>query len=210
MMFSRTLLPSRNAAALRAVIARIAAARDGVTAIEFGILAPVFLLLLLGTFDVGQMVYGRAILHGVVQEAARSSSLETANTTEADNKVLDAVLPILPGATMSSERISYYDFADIGRPESWDDANNNDTCDNGESYTDENGNGSWDSDVGESGNGGAGDVVLYKVTVTYSPAFPVPFLNNHDGQRTFTATAVKKNQPFAEQMGYGSEARTCS
>ena len=210
MMVSRTFSPARNAAVLRKVVARIGAARDGVTAIEFGILAPVFLMLMLGTFDVGQMIYGRAILNGAVENAARSSSLETANTTEADNKVLAAVSPILPGATMTSERISYYDFADIGRPESWDDANNNDTCDNGESYTDENGNGSWDSDIGESGNGGAGDVVLYTVHVTYAPTFPVPFLHNHDGHRTFTATAVKKNQPFANQTGYGSEAGTCS
>lgn len=195
---------------LRTVMSGIAAARDGVTAIEFGILAPVFLLLMLGTFDIGQMIYGRAILNGAVQQAARSSSLETANTTDADQKVREAILPILPGATMTSERVSYYDFADIGRPEAWDDSNNNAICDNGESYTDENGNGMWDSDVGTSGNGGAGDVVLYTVNISYVPTFPVPFLNNQDGRRTFTATAVKKNQPFADQAEYGSEAGTCS
>jgi hypothetical protein len=210
MMLPRIFPQGRHAVALRGTIARIASARDGVTAIEFGILAPVFLLLMLGTFDLGQMVYGRAILNGAVQQAARSSSLETANTSEADQKVLDAVLPILPGATMNSERVSYYDFADIGRPEAWNDANNNDTCDNDESFTDENGNGTWDADVGEGGNGGAGDVVLYTVEISYKPLFPVPFMHNQEGQRTFTATAVKKNQPFADQDEYGSEAGTCS
>jgi hypothetical protein len=193
-----------------ALLARIAAARDGNTIVEFSIMAPVFLLLLLGTFDIGQMVYGRAVLHGAVQEAARNSSLETSNTEEADEKVESAIMPVLPGATMETSRVSYFDFNDVGRPEAWNDSDDSGTCDNGESFTDENRNGAWDADVGQSGNGGAGDVVLYTVTVTYTPVFNVPYLHNHDGTRTFSATAVKKNQPFAEQEEYGSDAGVCT
>lgn len=181
----------------------------GVAAVEFALVAPVFLLLLMGAFDMAQMVYGKSVLHGAVQHAARTSTLEGADTSEADAKVAEMIVPILPGARVDSTRTSYFDFADIGRPEAWNDANRNGTCDNGETFTDENRNGIWDVDVGEAGNGGANDVVLYEVVVTYNPVFPIPFSTLDEGERKLKATAVKKNQPFAHQEAYGSEAGVC-
>lgn len=187
----------------------LASAQDGAAAVEFAIVAPVFLLLLLGIFDIGQMAYGRAILSGAVEKAARSASMETANTTALDAAVKSAVLPILPNATVTGVRKSYYDFTDINRAEKFTDTNGNGTCDGGEAYVDENRSGHWEADVGKSGNGGAGDVVLYKVTVTYKPVFTAKLLGN-SGDRTMTAVGVRKNQPFATQQGYGSSAGTCT
>jgi Flp pilus assembly protein TadG len=184
--------------------------RDGAAIIEFAIVAPVFLLLLLGIFDIGQMAFGKAILNGAVEKAARSSTLETANTTAADKMVKDSINAILPGATVTSTRRSFFDFADINRPEKWADANNDGTCNNGEPYIDENRNGGWDANIGQAGNGGAGDVVLYTVSVTYEPVFSVFLLGNVNEKRTLTAVGVRKNQPFAAQTGYGSSAGTCS
>lgn len=189
---------------------RLARAQDGVAALEFALVAPVFLVMLLGIYDIGQMAYGRIQLNGIVQDAARSSSLETANTEEADAKVLANIQHILPHATMESKRQSYYDFTDIARPEKWNDANGNGTCDNGESFVDENRSGVWEPDVGRDGNGGAGDVVLYTVEVTYKPVFAVPYMVTDNGERTLTATAVKKNQPFAAQQELGSSAGKCT
>ncbi len=190
-------------------LAGLAAAQDGAAAVEFAIVAPVFLLMMLGIYDVGQMAYGRALLSGAVERAARSSSLETADTTAADLMVKNAILPILPGATFTSTRKSYYDFADINRPEKFTDTNGNGTCNAGEPYVDENRSGHWEADVGKGGNGGAGDVVLYTVTVTYQPVFTSK-LQGNSGTRTMTAVGVRKNQPFATQLGYGSSAGTCS
>ena len=195
---------------VRSLLTRLADSRAGNAITEFAILAPVFLLLMMGTFDLGQMIYAKAMLHGVVEAAARSSSLETANTTVADAKVKKDLEPILPGATFETKRVSYFDFADVGRPEQWNDANDDGLCSDGETFTDENRNGHWDADVGASGNGGAGDVVLYTVTVTYKPVFAVPLLKNDEGNRTLSATAVKKNQPFADQKTYGSDAGVCT
>lgn len=191
-------------------IARLGRERGGAAVIEFAIVAPVFLLLLLGTFDIGQMAYGKAILNGVVEKAARSSSLETADTSAADNMVKDALKPILPGATFATTRKSYFDFSDIDRPEKWTDTDNNGTCNDGEPFIDENRNGGWDASIGVAGNGGAGDVVLYTVTVTYEPIFTSKLLGNWNAARTLTAVGVRKNQPFAAQIGYGSSAGTCS
>lgn len=181
----------------------------GVTLVEFALVAPVFLMMLFGLLDVGQMIYGKSLLNGAVEAAARSSSLEIGDTAAADALVESRVSPVLPGVTLASTRTSYFDFADIGRAEQWNDADGNGACNDGEAYTDENGNGAWDRDIGVGGNGGANDVVLYKVTATYEPVFKVPFMPEAWGQRSLEATAIRKNQPFATQASYATTAGTC-
>jgi hypothetical protein len=167
--------------------------------------------MVIGMFDVGQSAYAQAILNGAVEEAARTSSLETGDTSVADAKVLKMVGHVAPGATISSERKSYYDFNDIDRAEKWNDAVPNGACDFGETYIDENGNGQWDEDIGVAGNGGASDVVIYTVTLSYKPLFPIPFYDGANATRSLTAVSIKKNQPFADQIGYdGSAAGICS
>ncbi len=182
---------------------------QGTSVMEFGLMVTVFVGMLLGLFDLGQLAYTQAVLNGAVQEAARSSSLEVGDIDAADAMVEDIVSVVAPGAEFETERVSYASFADIARPERWNDENADGTCSDGESYTDENGNGQWDPDVGTDGNGGAEDVVLYSVTVTYEPLFPNPFYVGGTSDRTVRASAIKKNQPFADQAEYGSDAGTC-
>jgi Flp pilus assembly protein TadG len=183
---------------------------DGATIVEFAIVVPLFLLLLIGIMDIGQMVYGKSVLTGAVHRAARDSSLETRNTSEADASVLDAIRPVLPGVNIKTSRTSYYDFADVGRAEKWNDNNANGVCDADETFTDENRNGQWDQDVGQKESAGsANDVVVYKVTATFKPVFQVPFMPKLWSERTLSATAVTKNQPFGNQTGYGATAGSC-
>jgi Flp pilus assembly pilin Flp len=189
----------------RSALSRLGSDEAGVTVVEFALVAPVFLLLLMGTFEIGHMAYANAVLNGAVEEAARSATLETGDTSAADAKVEDIIRKVVPDAEFESTRKSYFDFKDIDRPEQWNDANRNGECDNDENFVDENGNGEWDADIGLGGNGGAGDVVLYKVSVAYQPIFPIPFVD----EQKLTATAVKKNQPFANQDGYGNDAGVC-
>jgi len=183
--------------------------RRGVTVIEFAVAGPVLFILLMGIFDLGHMAYIRAVLQGAVQEVARNGTLEVAQTEAGDAYVRKLVRGVAPGAEVEVSRSSYYDFTDIARAESWNDKNNNGICDNGEAYTDENKNSRWDADIGKSGNGGANDVVVYTVKVTYAPVFPVPGLTNSGTRRTMTATSVRKNQPYATQMAYGAAAGVC-
>lgn len=195
----------RKTGCARRALARLQSETAGVTIVEFAFVAPVFLVLLMGTFEIGHMAYANAVLNGAVEEAARNATLEIGETSTADAAVEDIIHKVIPGAEFTSTRKSYFDFKDINRPEQWNDRNGNGDCDNDENFVDENGNGEWDADIGEAGNGGANDVVLYKVTVAYEPIFPIPFV----GEQTLTATAVKKNQPFANQEGYGTDAGVC-
>lgn len=191
------------------MIRKLIKAEAGVAAIEFALVAPVFLLLIMGVLNVGQVAYGTAVLNGAVQQAARVSTLEGANTVAADAMVRRLVDPVFPGATYTTARSNYYDFADVGRVEQFNDANNNGTCDAGESYVDENRNGSWDPDVKRNGNGGAGDVVVYTVTVRFKPVFRIPLAPDQWTEQSLTASALKKNQPFADQEEYGTNSGTC-
>lgn len=191
------------------LLRRLRKDREGAAAIEFALVAPVLFLLLFGIYDIGHTAYLVSVLHGAVEDVARDATLEDTSTTTADAWVTNIVKGIAPGATVSTTRTSYYDFSDIKRPEAWNDKDNDGTCDNSEAYTDENRNGRWDPDIGQSGNGGANDVVLYTVTVTYKPLIAIPLLDNVDQTRTLTAKAVQKNQPYALQGAYGSQAGTC-
>lgn len=182
----------------------------GVTALEFALVAPVFLVMLMAMLNVGQMAYGIAVLNGAVQNAARNSTLEGADTDAADQTVLDAIQPVLPGVEVEGTRKSYFDFADIGRPESFDDSNGDGTCNNSENYVDENANGGWDAEIGSQGNGGASDVTVYTVQATYPPLFTVPFVPEDWSSMTITSSSVRKNQPFSSQAEYSTTAGTCA
>ena len=68
----------------RAVLRQCRADRRGVTIVEFAMAAPVLIILLLGIFDLAQMAYVSAALHGAVQRAARDSAIESADTATQD------------------------------------------------------------------------------------------------------------------------------
>lgn len=194
---------------MRAFITALRDDEGGTAIMEFGLMAVVFITLLLGLFDIGQLAYTQSVLNGAVQSAARSSSLETGNTAAVDARVTSLVRATAPEAVVTTSRLSYFDFDDIDRAEAWNDADNSGMCDNGETYSDENDNGQWDEDVGVAGNGGASDVVVYTVSISYKPLFPNPFIPGGAQERELTSSTVKKNQPFANQPGVGSSAGTC-
>jgi Flp pilus assembly protein TadG len=181
----------------------------GVSGVELGLMGPLFIMLLLGIYDVGYTAYLHSVLQGAVQQVARNGTLEDANTAKADTYVTNMIHGILPGSQVVAKRVSYYDFADIKRAESWNDKNGNGVCDKSESFTDENRSGQWDADVGSKDNGGANDVVLYTVKVTYKSLFPNPFMASSTNERSISASAVRKNQPYALQEKYGSGVGVC-
>ena len=174
----------------------------GVTVVEFALIAPVLLLVLMGLLDLPYNMYTTEMLQGAIQGAARDSTLEGSSGREAqlDAIVTRAVQAVAPGATLAFDRRSYSSFTDAGRPEDFTDVDGDGTCDHGEPYEDANGNGSWDLDRGQAGFGGARDAVLYTVTVTYQRPFPVAgFIPGQSKDFTLSAATVLRNQPYGEQ-----------
>ena len=182
----------------------IKAVRDdqsGATLVEFAMLTPVLLTLLLGLFDMGFNLYTKTQMEGAIQEAARESTIEGAASrqTAIDKTVTDAVRMISPGATVTFNRRAFKNFSDVSRPEDYTDVNGDNTCNDGEPYEDANGNGSWDTDSGVIGFGGARDAVLLTVTVSFPRALPVGKLIGMSDKQVLNTQTVLRNQPYGGQ-----------
>lgn len=174
--------------------------KRGVTIIEFAILAPVMMILLMGLGDMLYQIYAQAILDGELQKAARDSGIEGngVNTAAIDAKVQTRIKQIAPQAIFVTTRKAYDTFSEVA-PEPIFDTNGNNKLDPGECFTDENGNGVWDQDPGIAGQGGASAVTVYQMTATYPRIFPVASLLGWSKTQTISATTLLKNQPYATQ-----------
>lgn len=174
----------------------------GATVVEFALVVPALVAVVLALFDMGYNMWALAMLQGSLQQAARSSTLEGAggSATAIDGTVARRVHQLVPGAALTFTRKSYTNFGDVGVAEDFTDANGDGLCNDGEPFEDANGNGGWDSDRGTAGNGGARDAVLYTVTMRYPRAFPLASLVGLPGTISAEARTVLRNQPWRDQV----------
>lgn len=175
---------------------------SGATLTEFAFVAPVLILMVMGIFDMAHSQYTNALINGAMQKAGRDMTLETAGSQQnsIDEAVRNEVLKVTPStATVTFEKLSHFDFTDIGEPEEFDDDNNDGICNDNEVYVDSNGNNQWDADRGRAGIGGARDAVLYTAIVSYPRLFPMYGLAGMPQNVTLRASTVLRNQPFDEQ-----------
>jgi Flp pilus assembly protein TadG len=181
---------------------RLGRDRRGVTAIEFAIVAPVMLLLICGTFEMGHIMYARSVLEGAIVEAARAAS-STMETNEVDRTLIMrksiedsmAVFTRAKGKSITIETKVYRDFS-TAYPETYTDTNGNGKYDFGEAYVDRNMNGKWDPAVQVAGTlGGPGDVVSY--TAIFPKQILFNFIASDLGLRgavNLSATTVMRNE----------------
>ena len=188
----------------------------GTSITEFGIIAPVFSILLMGALDMGHTLYMQSILQGTMQKAARDSTLETgteaAKQAQIDATVTDQVRQLAKSATVTITRRYFRDFTKAAQAvaEPYTDTNGNGRCDAGEPYQDNNNNSSWDADGGDQGQGSAKDTVVYTAKVSYPRLFPMAKLIGLPSDVVLTASTVLANQPYGEQAAYGTPTlRNC-
>lgn len=196
------LLPHRPARRpARRFARRLRPDETGGTIVEFAFVAPVFVLMLIGVFDIAHTLYTSSMLQGTMQKAGRDFTLENAASrqTAVETFVLQRVQDISPSAAVTFERKAYFDFADVGEPEAFDDLNGDGACNNNEPFEDDNNNGQWDDDRGEVGFGGARDAVMLTATITYDRLFPMAGLAGLPEQVVLEASTVLRNQPFDRQ-----------
>lgn len=110
------------------------------------------------------------------------------------------------GAAPKLESKAYKDrFGDVGEPEPFvdDPIAPNGQFDVGETFTDVNGNGQWDRDMGLTDSiGEAGQVVSYTATIAIEPLFP--FLAEQiTGRATYEirAATLVRNEPIFRSVG---------
>lgn len=142
---------------------------SGIAITEFALVSPIFLMLLMGIFDMGYSMYIQSALQGAVQEGARKASLENTLWSDIERRVNAQVRQVIPQSdpttiiSFTLDQTAYQEYSDVAMPEifedkernahtngqydppeSYTDANGNHRYDVGENFTDANSNGRWD------------------------------------------------------------------
>ena len=193
-------------------------ADEGATIVEFALVLAPFLVLVLGLCDLGFRIYLGAMLQGALSDAARQQTVGGVSATTINAFVqgrMATIVPIGPGnATLTIVPKSYYNYTGIGTMEPLTtDANANNILDINDCFTDYNGNGTRDTNYGQSNGaaslGGSDDIIYYTATLTFPSFVPMKLLVGQDQfTETVTATTMMKNQPYAAQAAPATVCRS--
>lgn len=184
-------------------IARFSRNKDGAALIEFALIGPIFLFLLIALFETALVFLASALLEGGIREASRFG-ITGRTDLGARDAVIQRVIEDNSVGLLNANDIEvtsevFESFDDIGLVEEFDDANGNGLRDPGENFTDTNGNGRYDNGEGVPGVGGPQDIVLY--SVTYDWQLITPFLRPlvpPDGIIVLQARTAVRNEPFPQ------------
>ncbi|WP_419901822.1 TadE/TadG family type IV pilus assembly protein [Kiloniella sp.] len=174
----------------------------GAFAVEYAFAMPIFLSFILGTFDLAGIFFGTMLLEGGLREAARYGITgDLSPGVSKEERILETINNHGAGyVTVKASELTtlvYDDFDSIGDPEPYVDADGNNAYDVGESFTDLNCNGNWDSDAGFDGAGNGSEVVLY--TVEHEKSLITGFLSpiiGSSGTFTLKASVAVRNEPY--------------
>lgn len=193
---------------IRRLLKRLRDDKRGSYMMEFALVTPALLVVIMGLLDMTYRLYARAMLEGAVQKAARDSTLETGSTASAnaivDNIVKNSFKQVngkVVAADYTFTRRNFADFTKAGKMEPSTGPGGQCAPPAGATvytYVDINNNGTWD-DGAIAGQGGANDAVLYTVAVRHESLFPVNSLFGAERYQTIRASTVLRNQPYNNQ-----------
>jgi Flp pilus assembly pilin Flp len=182
--------------------------QKGMAALEFGLIAFPFGLVMMGAFDLGYQMYVRSVVEGSLANAARKASVEapsfngTGSTLKerVEETLKDEINAISRNATYTITIQNFEDFSGIGKPEKLTtDVNGNGQFDetDGDCWKDLNGNGLYDTSAGRDGIGGASDVIFYELDLTMPRMFPLAGLIGANESYHISAKTVFRSQPYS-------------
>jgi len=175
---------------------------DGSPAAEFAFVAPIMILLVVGTIEFGMIMFVTILMESGLRDAARygitGSEFGKMSRMERIVEIInDRTLGLVDISEADIQILVYPDFGQIGDGEDFVDGNGNGTYDVGETFTDANGNGTWDSDIGQSGPGASGQVVLYRIEYAWNLLTPLAApLIGENGKFTLSASIAVRNEPY--------------
>ncbi len=89
--------------AFASMLKRLSECRIGTTAVEFALIAPVFILMIAGTLEIGRALWMGGAIKFVAEEAAHKAVVEGATTAELQAYAVTRATEMdLPGATFST------------------------------------------------------------------------------------------------------------
>lgn len=157
---------------------------EGSSLLTFAFIGPIFILLTLVSFELGLLLVIQNALNGAAREAGRYGIVENpaagAGVTRSqaiDAKVKELAVEysggIIDASKLKSSIYSYASLGNINEPEPFVDANGDGIHQPLESFTDLNGNGSWDAGNGAAGSGGQGQAVVYELSYPFTSVAPM-------------------------------------
>lgn len=180
------------------LLRRLGRDSSAVTIVEFAMVAPVMLLLLLGLFDLGYRAYASSVLQGALHDAARMATVGGYSMDQIDARVKTRLSNFATRSTVTTAAASYYEFSGVSQPEKIvSDTVPLNAYNPGDCFEDVNGNNAYDTDRGRSGTGNADDIVRYSVTITFPRILPMGHLMGWGDTQTLTSNTVLRNQPYA-------------
>ena len=173
--------------------------QSGAAAVQFAVLAPAMLLLVVGSFEIAIMLFVSGTMESAVLAASRygiTGFTEDGVSREEQIRdiILDRTLGLVDMNRTTISTLVYSSFDQIGQPEPFTDDNGNGVHDGGEAFNDVNGNGEWDNDMGAAGLGGPGDIVLYDIE--YETSALTRFFEPIIGRIVHRAAVAVRNEPF--------------
>lgn len=179
----------------------------GMALVEFALIAPVLLLMIIGFLDLGHRIYYTSIIQGTLQEAARLATVGDKTQSEIDTYVTGRLQGLSQNPNIVINKKSYTDYNGVKKPEKivTDTAplgvyNAKTPTTPGDCHEDVVANGIYDTDRGKGGLGGADDVVYYEISLTYNRLFPMSGMLGWSAQQNIAVNTVLKNQPYAAQV----------
>lgn len=191
-------------------IRQILCCQKGISATEFALASPFVLLLITGVLDFMMVMFVTSLMEGGLRGASRlgRTGFQPENVSREDaikDMVAEATIGLLDMNEVQISYAIYPSFEEIGQPEPYDDQDPfNGAYDPGEPFTDVNGNGLWDADMGQAGLGGPGDVVLYQINYGWTLLTPLlPQLLPGGADFPLSAAIAVRNEPFGAAGGAG-------
>ena len=182
----------------RRLLNRLRGDARGATLIEFAIILPALVIMLLAIFELGYRSYASSVLQGALHEAARMATVGGISQAQINDRVRARLSNFTNHGTVTITTSSYYDFAGVAMPERiTSDTTPIGTYNIGDCYEDANNNGTYDLDRGRSGTGGADDIVRYQVSFTVPRIVPIHRFLGWTATETISGNTVLRNQPYA-------------
>lgn len=174
----------------------------GIFSIEFALIMPLLVMMMFGTIEVGLIMFTQSLMEGALRDASRYG-ITGQITDEEDrlvtikNLISSRTVGLVDMDTAKIDVLSYPNFGKIGTGEAYLDGNGNAQYDAGETFTDENDNDVWDADIGNSGAGNAGDVVLYRIQYDWPliSSYMDSFIGD-GGKLPLSASVAVRNEPW--------------
>lgn len=176
-------------------------AQEGSAAVEFALILPLLLLLILGCIEFAIAMFVGGMLESAVLSASRYgiTGFVAGGSREAHIRSLisQKTLGFVDGDSTDIQTFVYPSFSAIVAPEPYFDVNGNNAYDAGEPFSDLNRNGARDGGSGTPGVGQACDVVLY--VVSYQMHAVIGLLEPFLSRIKHYASVAVRNEPYSDR-----------